>query len=137
MDEVLKLAPALEAYEARAKKMGLKVERSPAVGGEAWLAISLPGALSHSIGLHWRDGRVYPLLTIRADNSLRLLADARAVGDAFAYLMRCDWCLEDGVHPQCALDEAESERQAAIGAPVKEDGRSLEWDKSEGMAVVS
>ena len=55
----------------------------------------------------------------------------------------CEWCGEEmgaqagAMHAACATEEAALEAEKEWSTPPREDGRSLEWSKEEGMAVVS
>lgn len=112
----------LQALEARAKKLGLNVERCDATGGDKWLAIHLAGDSQHGIAFHWRDGRLHTGLSIYHVDPMALLPRARAIIDAHAQIMRCDWCGEEGIHEACAKEEAQLD---------------AEWNREEGMAVAS
>ena len=55
----------------------------------------------------------------------------------------CEWCGEEmgaetgSMHAACAKEEAALEAEKEWSTPTREDGRSLEWSKEEGMTVVS
>ena len=55
----------------------------------------------------------------------------------------CKWCGEEmgaetgPMHAACVKEELALEAEREWSMPAREDGRSLEWSKEEGMAVPS
>jgi hypothetical protein len=125
----------LMELEARAKKLGYRAERNAVPGGGHWLAIYLPGVTTHTIGCHW-DGRLHINLSVCATEPLALLSWCRAIVEAHDLLMRCGWCGESGIHPECAREEAqlESEKWEAKYRTTREYAEGAAMDRMEDIS---
>lgn len=107
------LPAQLQPIAQRALELGLKVEIHSALRGQLWLSVEAID-LQNTIGFFFVDGRLRALMNVHANaDPLRLIDNARRVGDVYRQLTRDDSQAEDDARE--AEEEARAESNVRRG----------------------